>query len=109
MHCADVTPFFIRCASFFLFTLFFFFNDTATTEIYTLSLHDTLPISQIKPDRQLLLGKIPALLTRYGANLLHCRSPFYLCFEHVDNLGAYSIPSETGLLIPSVNSSYRQT
>src|SRR5436190_13273520 len=26
------------------FRLFFFFNDTATTEIYTLSLHDALPI-----------------------------------------------------------------
>src|SRR5256885_11620781 len=26
------------------FSLFFFFNDTATTEIYTLSLHDALPI-----------------------------------------------------------------
>src|SRR3712207_7725177 len=25
--------------------MFFFFNDTATTEIYTLSLHDALPIS----------------------------------------------------------------
>src|SRR5256885_3886706 len=28
-----------------MFPLFFFFNDTATTEIYTLSLHDALPIS----------------------------------------------------------------
>src|SRR6267154_6556403 len=28
-----------------LLLLFFFFNDTATTEIYTLSLHDALPIS----------------------------------------------------------------
>src|SRR3989454_11130192 len=28
--------------------LFFFFNDTATTEIYTLSLHDALPISILK-------------------------------------------------------------
>src|SRR2546430_5543555 len=28
-----------------LMFLFFFFNDTATTEIYTLSLHDALPIS----------------------------------------------------------------
>src|SRR2546427_4443414 len=28
----------------FLFSFFFFFNDTATTEIYTLSLHDALPI-----------------------------------------------------------------
>ena len=27
-----------------VFILFFFFNDTATTEIYTLSLHDALPI-----------------------------------------------------------------
>src|SRR2546430_11916893 len=27
-----------------LFSIFFFFNDTATTEIYTLSLHDALPI-----------------------------------------------------------------
>src|SRR6266487_5918282 len=27
-----------------LFSVFFFFNDTATTEIYTLSLHDALPI-----------------------------------------------------------------
>src|SRR3712207_9160797 len=27
------------------FVFFFFFNDTATTEIYTLSLHDALPIS----------------------------------------------------------------
>src|SRR5256885_3921131 len=26
------------------FSVFFFFNDTATTEIYTLSLHDALPI-----------------------------------------------------------------
>src|SRR5260370_23442075 len=31
--------------------LFFFFNDTATTEIYTLSLHDALPISRGSPAR----------------------------------------------------------
>src|SRR5215510_16251499 len=30
---------------FVFLTVFFFFNDTATTEIYTLSLHDALPIS----------------------------------------------------------------
>src|SRR2546427_8524673 len=30
--------------------LFFFFNDTATTEIYTLSLHDALPISGRRGD-----------------------------------------------------------
>src|SRR2546430_7692618 len=30
---------------------FFFFNDTATTEIYTLSLHDALPISESRAAR----------------------------------------------------------
>src|SRR6266436_9562976 len=35
--------------SFFFFFFFFFFNDTATTEIYTLSLHDALPISRPSP------------------------------------------------------------
>src|SRR3712207_7635251 len=29
-----------------IYVFFFFFNDTATTEIYTLSLHDALPISR---------------------------------------------------------------
>src|SRR6266436_8082723 len=34
-----------RVCSFLRVWFFFFFNDTATTEIYTLSLHDALPIS----------------------------------------------------------------
>src|SRR5438128_9616257 len=43
----------IHLVSLLLFSLetlsfFFFFNDTATTEIYTLSLHDALPISRPK-------------------------------------------------------------
>src|SRR5260221_11007825 len=33
-------------------SFFFFFNDTATTEIYTLSLHDALPISLCQPVRR---------------------------------------------------------
>src|SRR6266516_7266280 len=36
---------------FFVRLLFFFFNDTATTEIYTLSLHDALPIYPAGPGR----------------------------------------------------------
>src|SRR3989442_11723267 len=47
---------FIFFFSFFhlpLFFFFFFFNDTATTEIYTLSLHDALPIYHARrPDRE---------------------------------------------------------
>src|SRR5260370_36391092 len=42
-------------------TLFFFFNDTATTEIYTLSLHDALPIS------------LPPLWRRKNARMISSR------------------------------------
>src|SRR5258708_9636345 len=37
---------------------FFFFNDTATTEIYTLSLHDALPICHLDHVRLFFAGKI---------------------------------------------------
>src|SRR6266478_10259005 len=36
--------------------LFFFFNDTATTEIYTLSLHDALPIAAPIADSSWITG-----------------------------------------------------
>src|SRR5947207_7130642 len=39
-----------------LISSFFFFNDTATTEIYTLSLHDALPIFGRADDAQAGLG-----------------------------------------------------
>src|SRR5687767_15908337 len=38
-----------------VFFFFFFFNDTATTEIYTLSLHDALPISIEQAEQRRLL------------------------------------------------------
>src|SRR2546429_6176014 len=50
--------------------VFFFFNDTATTEIYTLSLHDALPISaaamqrlhtELVPQEPAGDGELPAL------------------------------------------------
>src|SRR3712207_8038560 len=42
---------------------FFFFNDTATTEIYTLSLHDALPIWQ---DRRRRRGRCRGIARRPG-------------------------------------------
>src|SRR2546430_12288024 len=45
-------------------SLFFFFNDTATTEIYTLSLHDALPISAA--DRRSSLPRRPTSGVRPG-------------------------------------------
>src|SRR2546422_2848994 len=52
---------------------FFFFNDTATTEIYTLSLHDALPIYLAAQKENLLLERlqlllvVPARVLRAGA------------------------------------------
>src|SRR5256885_8711148 len=68
-----------------LISLFFFFNDTATTEIYTLSLHDALPIS---PSSH-LVG--PRGARRSATNRLWCRSkrkPHFRCprrgFSRID-------------------------
>src|SRR5216684_8601711 len=46
----------------FFYIFFFFFNDTATTEIYTLSLHDALPISRAKgaPVDSQLMNPVPS-------------------------------------------------
>src|SRR6266496_3111485 len=46
--------------------LFFFFNDTATTEIYTLSLHDALPICGALPGFDDLYYTLTPTLTRYA-------------------------------------------
>src|SRR6266571_668454 len=42
---------------FYFFFIFFFFNDTATTEIYTLSLHDALPIDGVVVERNINPGQ----------------------------------------------------
>src|SRR2546426_5712782 len=66
----------VLCVSLF----FFFFNDTATTEIYTLSLHDALPILRQETEeeyaeRLLLLARahvhalVPERLHPFGARL----------------------------------------
>src|SRR6266478_7081574 len=55
----------------FLIFFFFFFNDTATTEIYTLSLHDALPIStpRRRPSNNLAVSVVsPRILPRVTAS-----------------------------------------
>src|SRR5476651_2869726 len=49
----------LLCVVFFFF--FFFFNDTATTEIYTLSLHDALPIYRWPAPPRFWLPSTPAV------------------------------------------------
>src|SRR2546426_1734487 len=55
----------------FLSFFFFFFNDTATTEIYTLSLHDALPISPPARRRRRSTSARP----RSGAGRADARRP----------------------------------
>src|SRR6266436_8447850 len=58
-----------RLMIFAFFMFFFFFNDTATTEIYTLSLHDALPIC-------------PSISTSFGSLIVVLReNSFRIAFE----------------------------
>src|SRR2546430_4825255 len=66
-----------------LFVFFFFFNDTATTEIYTLSLHDALPICLSLSKHLahnlgnlLLLGKIGVFHNRRNAGFRRSEERF---------------------------------
>src|SRR2546430_2164909 len=64
----------IACSLIFFF---FFFNDTATTEIYTLSLHDALPICGMHPRRVRRRPRYghdasePSLATAHRAERVH--------------------------------------
>src|SRR5258708_16619189 len=57
-------------------SIFFFFNDTATTEIYTLSLHDALPIYSVQGARRrhLVRQALPRPENFLGRGLRHVRA-----------------------------------
>src|SRR5580704_529026 len=81
-----------RCRQHFLFQ-----NDFASFIQNTV---ERPAISQIHTNRQLLLIENFVLKCQYSANLLHSRSPFLVPRARLSS-GAYRIPLETGLLIPS--------
>src|SRR5215471_21859972 len=64
------------CLSHSFFFFFFFFNDTATTEIYTLSLHDALPICVASPERRV----------RAACSSPHLRAKPHRSEEHTSEL-----------------------
>src|SRR2546430_8989057 len=73
-----------------LCNMFFFFNDTATTEIYTLSLHDALPISARwswmfrRRAQPATVRRVPAL------GRFHRRRPARRSEEHTSELQSQS-------------------
>src|SRR2546430_13271841 len=62
----------------FLFFFFFFFNDTATTEIYTLSLHDALPIFPLALKRAGLTLSDISLIEMHEAFAAQVLSTFHV-------------------------------
>src|SRR5260370_3062666 len=93
------------------YSTLFFFNDTATTEIYTLSLHDALPISPYRDP-----CGAPAMLKIWGRasssnvqKVLWCCAELELPFERVDHGGPFGgnrdpeyLPLNPHGLIPTV-------
>src|SRR2546428_12081262 len=72
------------------YVTFFFFNDTATTEIYTLSLHDALPILRIPhlgPGIAWQPALVPATL---GSTTPSCAPDFGRSEEHTSELQSRS-------------------
>src|SRR5260221_2003823 len=100
----------------FLIFIFFFFNDTATTEIYTLSLHDALPICKgvnlFSLEREISLGKglaqeversskliddpvVTEYVNRVGQNLVRnsdAKVPFTIKVIDSDEVNAFALP-----------------
>src|SRR5229473_7790471 len=66
---------------FLLFFVFFFFNDTATTEIYTLSLHDAHPIPPGRGHQRVRRGDRDRVAPRRSVQLHPARSE-----EHTSEL-----------------------
>src|SRR3712207_7293873 len=76
--------------------MFFFFNDTATTEIYTLSLHDALPISR---------GTVVAVGTARDLGSPHTNYPITAIAGHPEAAG-YWLPRGGDRKSTRLNSSH---
>src|SRR3712207_7255504 len=80
--------------------LFFFFNDTATTEIYTLSLHDALPISLLEQGDRIWVHDYHLMCLPGCLRLRGVRNPtgFYLHVPFPSPEAAAVAPGIRGLI-----------
>src|SRR5258708_39221234 len=76
------------------FLCVFFFNDTATTEIYTLSLHDALPIYSLKTKLSLLPKKLfrIRMSRNFGMKMLTMTNLSTECLIQLTKLGYDATP-----------------
>src|SRR5260221_11771056 len=93
--------------SFYNHFLFFFFNDTATTEIYTLSLHDALPICQYG-DGLNLFGYISRRFPNLGLVVLTMldNSAILQALGKVSNISIVSKADPVLHLVPAIHPAY---
>ena len=70
---------------------FFFFNDTATTEIYTLSLHDALPIYTGRDPIPLMNDCLKEMKINSNSELLWASPRELLNIIQADNIGCHII------------------
>src|SRR2546427_5134051 len=76
---------------------FFFFNDTATTEIYTLSLHDALPISPAKVIKA--MSELGFRVTHlYGLTEVHGPSTLCVWQEAISEEHTSELQSQSNLV-----------
>src|SRR5688572_31573008 len=78
--------------SYYIYFFFFFFNDTPTTEIYTLSLHDALPIChQVRVHTELAAKHGPDVLSNDSGQLaILDAGQAYRSEEHTSELQSQS-------------------
>src|SRR3989441_10000128 len=80
-------------------SFFFFFNDTATTEIYTLSLHDALPISLVAAALPVLVGLL-AITIALGLVTLAARyTPMSVFVLNITTMVGLGVGIDYSLLI----------
>src|SRR3712207_7210912 len=88
----------------------FFFNDTATTDIYTLSLHDALPISSHQAVREVLdserRGHEPVYLTQTALRVLSVGGQVHRVIAHPASDDVHRDRKSTRLNSSHANISY---